>query len=87
MSGGSVLWAETPDEDGEEAPESEAQGDVDDSFAARRLRRWIKGMFGGKPKPAAEREEPGGEAARPRSGPVEGDRGNREVPPTDNPET
>jgi hypothetical protein len=56
MSGGSVLWAETPDEDREEAPESEAHGDVDDSFAARRLRRWIKGMFGGEPKPAAERE-------------------------------
>jgi hypothetical protein len=80
MSGGSVLWAETPDEDREEAPESEAPGDVDDSFAARRLRRWINGMFGGKPKS-------GGEAARPRSGPVEGARGNREVPPTDNPET
>jgi hypothetical protein len=74
MSGGSVLWAETPDEDGEEAPESEAHGDVDESFAARRLRRWIKGMFGG-------------EAARPQSGPVEGARGNREVPPTDNPES
>jgi hypothetical protein len=53
MSGGSVLWAETPDEDREEAPESEAHGDVDESFAARRLSRWIKGMFGGKP-PAAE---------------------------------
>jgi hypothetical protein len=62
MSGGSVLWAETPDEDDrEETPESEAHGDVDDSFAARRLRRWIKGMFGGKPKPAAEHEEPGRE--------------------------
>ena len=74
MSRGAVLWAETPDEDGDEAPESEAHGDVDESFAARRLRRWIKGMFGGEPKPAAERE-PGGA------------RGNREVPPTDNPET
>jgi hypothetical protein len=58
MSGGSVLWAETPDEDREEAaPEAEAHGDVDDSFAARRLRRWLRGMFGGKP-PAAEQEEP-----------------------------
>ena len=54
MSGGSVLWAETPDDDREETPESEAHGDVDDTFAARRLRRWIKGMFGGEPKPAAE---------------------------------
>ncbi len=68
MSGGSVLWAETPDEDRDEAPESEAHGAVDDSFAARRLRRWIKGMFGGRPKP------------------VEGARGNREVPPTDDPD-
>jgi hypothetical protein len=61
MGGGSVLWAETPDDDsGENGPESEAHGDVDDSFAARRLRRWIKGMFGGKPA-AAEPDEPGRE--------------------------
>jgi hypothetical protein len=58
MSGGSVLWAETPDE--EEAPDCEAHGGVDESFAARRLRRWINGMFGGKPA-AAEPEEPGRE--------------------------
>jgi hypothetical protein len=50
MSGGAVLWAETPDEDGEQA-DAEAHGEVDESFAARRLRRWIRGMFGGKPKP------------------------------------
>jgi len=56
VSGGSVLWAETPDDDRDEAPESEAHGDVDESFAARRLRRWLKGMFGGKPAPAAEPE-------------------------------
>jgi hypothetical protein len=57
MSGGAVLWAEAPDDD-DEGPDSEAHGDVDESFAARRLRRWIKGMFGGKP--AAEPEdEPG----------------------------
>ena len=56
MSGGSVLWAETPDDDRDEAPESEAHGDVDESFAARRLRRWLKGMFGGKPAPATEPE-------------------------------
>ena len=61
MRGGSLLWAEVPDEDGgDEAPESEAHGDVDESFAARRLRRWIKGMFGGPQRPAAEPpEEPG----------------------------
>jgi hypothetical protein len=53
---GAVLWAETPDED--ETPDCEAHGGVDETFAARRLRRWLKGMFGGKP--AAELEdEPG----------------------------
>jgi hypothetical protein len=57
MSSGSVLWAETPDEDGADLPEAEAH--VDDSFAARRLRRWLKGMFGGKP--AAAEPEPGRE--------------------------
>jgi hypothetical protein len=45
---GQVLWAETPDEDRDEAEGAEA-ADVDESFAARRLRRWIKGMFGGEP--------------------------------------
>jgi hypothetical protein len=55
---GSVLWAETPDEDGgnEGTADAEAHGDVDETFAARRLRRWLKGMFGGKP--AAEPREP-----------------------------
>jgi hypothetical protein len=60
MSGGAVLWAETPGEDQDETPDCEAHGDVDESFAARRLRRWLKGMFGGKPA-AAEPEEPGRE--------------------------
>jgi hypothetical protein len=54
MSGGSVLWAEAPDDDErDDAPDCEAHGGVDDSFAARRLRRWIKGMFGGERKAAA----------------------------------
>jgi hypothetical protein len=58
MSGGSVLWAEAPDDDGdEEAAESEAHGDVDESFAARRLRRWLRGMFGGKPATAEQEED------------------------------
>ena len=78
MSASSVLWAETPDNDRDDAPEAEAHGDVDDSFAARRLRRWLKGMFGGTP--AAE-PVPGGEAARPRSGPVEGASGEPEGSP------
>ena len=60
MRGGSLLWAEAPDEDGgDEAPESEAHGDVDESFAARRLRRWLRGMFGGEPAAAEPPEEPG----------------------------
>jgi hypothetical protein len=58
---GSVLWAEAPDDDGrEEASEPDTQAHVDETFAARRLQRWIKGMFGGKPAPA-EPEEPGRE--------------------------
>jgi hypothetical protein len=61
MSGGSVLWAEAPDDDdgADRAADSEAQGEVDESFAARRLRRWLKGMFGGKPAAAEPEEEPG----------------------------
>ena len=60
MSGGAVLWAETPDEEDEQA-EAEAHGELDESFAARPLRRWINGMVGGKPKPAAEPPAPGRE--------------------------
>jgi len=58
MNGGSVLWAEAPEGDeNEDGPDCEAHGDVDDSFAARRLRRWLKGMFGGPAKPAAKPPE------------------------------
>jgi|1185.fasta_scaffold379338_3 hypothetical protein len=61
MGSGSVLWAETPDEEGaDNGAECEAHGDVDETFAARRLRRWIKGMFGGATS-AAEPDEPGRE--------------------------
>jgi hypothetical protein len=74
VSGGSVLWAEAPDEDAGETAEPAPEGEVDDSFAARRLRRWLKGMFGGAAKrPVRD------------SGSVEGDRGNRKVPPTEDP--
>ena len=56
-----MLWAEAPSDDEREATdEIEAHGDVDESFAARRLRRWLKGMFGGQPQAPAtkpEREE------------------------------
>jgi hypothetical protein len=63
VSDGSVLWAEAPDEDGgDETPDCEAHGAVDESLAARRLRRWINGMFGGEKKPEAEpADEPGHE--------------------------
>lgn len=66
MSGGSVLWAEAPDEDaGGEPAEPVGEGEVDDTFAARRLRRWLKGMFGGQPKPTAEPEEGPGREPEP----------------------
>ena len=54
MGGASVVWAETPDDDQEQDAEIEAH--VDETFAARRLRRWIKGMFGGGKPPAADGE-------------------------------
>jgi hypothetical protein len=61
MSGGSVLWTEAPDEEnGDDGEDAVAHGDVDESFAARRLRRWLKGMFGGE-QSAAEPEAPGRE--------------------------
>ena len=61
MRGGSVLWAEPPDEEtGDDGEDAVAHGDVDESFAARRLRRWLKGMFGGE-QSAAEPDEPGRE--------------------------
>jgi hypothetical protein len=56
MSGESVLWREVPDEDGDER-EVEAQGGVDETFSARRLRRWLGGMFGGGPAPEPEQPE------------------------------
>ena len=56
MGGGSVLWAETPDDEREDKLDCEAHGAVDETIAVRRLRRWLKGMFGGQPA-AAERED------------------------------
>ena len=44
---GAVVWAETPDDERDEATETETQGGLDETFAARRLRRWLRGMFGG----------------------------------------
>ena len=44
---GVVVWAETPEDDKDDALEIEAHGEVDETFASRKLRRWLKGMFGG----------------------------------------
>jgi hypothetical protein len=65
VSGGAVLWAEAPDEDPGDAAEQVTEGEVDDTFAARRLRRWLKGMFGGEPKPAAEPKDGPGREPQP----------------------
>jgi len=45
MSG--VVWAEASDDDGGDDADTEAHGEVDETFASRRLRRWLRGMFGG----------------------------------------
>ena len=56
---GAVFWAEAPEDKGDEA-ETEAHGEVDKTFASRKLRRWLKGMFGGgqgiEPPPDDEQE-------------------------------
>jgi hypothetical protein len=58
MGNPTVQWAEGSDDDRDKADDTEAHGSVDQTFAERRLRRWLKGMFGGK----AERQDtPGGE--------------------------
>jgi hypothetical protein len=41
-----AVWAKAPD-DKDDALEIEAHGKVDETFATRKLRRWLKGMFGG----------------------------------------
>jgi hypothetical protein len=56
MGNASVLWTEASDDDRHKAADdTEAHGSVDATFAERRLRRWLKGMFGGRP----EQDEPG----------------------------
>ena len=56
MGYGSVVWAESSGEDADEA-EIQAHGEVDATFAERRLRRWLKGMFGGPTRPEDETGE------------------------------
>ena len=53
MSG--AVWAEAPDDDRDEPAETEAHGQIDESLASRRLKRWLKGMFGG---PSSADESP-----------------------------
>ena len=63
---GSIRWAEIPadNDDGDNGEDTHAHGGVvDDSVAERRLRRWLKGMFGGgqeherKPEPPDRKPE------------------------------
>jgi len=52
---GAVFWADAPDDERDE--ETEAHGKVDETFASRRLRRWLKGMFGGGTAPEKPPED------------------------------
>jgi hypothetical protein len=54
---GGVVWAETPDEDRDEPADMELHGEVDETFASRRLRRWLRGMFGGGQAPEKPPED------------------------------
>jgi hypothetical protein len=56
---GSIRWADVPaDDDGEDSEDTQAHGGVvDETVAERRLRRWLKGMFGGKEKQTPEPPE------------------------------
>ena len=42
----SIAWAEADDDDEEPVREEPSDAEVED-IAARRLRRWLRGMFGG----------------------------------------
>jgi hypothetical protein len=44
---GAAVWAEASEDDRDETADTEAHGEVDETFAARRLKRWLRGMFGG----------------------------------------
>jgi hypothetical protein len=61
---GAVVWAEAPGDPADDGAETEAHGEIDETFAARRLGRWLRGMFGGNeadvdPRPRDESEQPG----------------------------
>ena len=46
--GQSVAWAEPPDDSADNRPDTEAHRAREEEMAPRRLRRWLKGMFGGE---------------------------------------
>jgi hypothetical protein len=61
---GAVVWAEAPGDPADDGAETEAHGEIDETFAARRLGRWLRGMFGGNeadvdPRPRDKPEQPG----------------------------
>jgi hypothetical protein len=44
----SIAWAEADDDEGNDAPDEVEAADAEvEDIAARRLRRWLRGMFGG----------------------------------------
>jgi hypothetical protein len=53
---GAVVWAEASDDGPPEDAEIEVHGEVDETFASRRLRRWLKVMFGGPREPDEQNE-------------------------------
>lgn len=55
---GAVVWAEATDDGRDEAGDTEAHGSVDETFASRRLRRWLSGMFGGQAPEKKPEDEP-----------------------------
>jgi hypothetical protein len=58
---GAVVWADASDDEQNEPGETEAHGGVDETLAERRLRRWIRAMFGGHqevPDEQSDRDEP-----------------------------
>jgi hypothetical protein len=61
VGGRAVLWSEPPDDPADDRAETEAHRALDEAVAQRRLRRWLKGMFGGerdteKTEPDADRD-------------------------------
>jgi hypothetical protein len=61
VGGRSVVWAEPPDDPADNRPDTEAHRAQEEDVAQRRLRRWLKGMFGGERD--AEKNEPDREGA------------------------